>query len=127
MPAQELEHVKKSLSEQDGRIKSLEDTVHAVLPPLFEKIDKTVNAQHEVCLEIRDLINQMAANSKDMIRVSNRMDKLEINHTTLKEEVIENRPLVKLVKGLGTRIFWFAFVIAGAAFAIILTAVDFNK
>lgn len=122
MPAKELESVKQSLSEQDSRIKSLESTVSAVLPPLLEKFDNNANEMHKLCLSINDLVSGLAQNSKEIVMFGNRLGKVEDKFTELKEEVIENRPLVKLVKGLGVRIFWFAFIITGAAVAIILAA-----
>ena len=122
MPAEELESVKKSLNEQDSRIKSLESTVTAVLPPLLEKFDNNATEMHKLCLSINSLVSGLAQNSKEITMFSNRLDKQEIRFTELKEEVIENRPLVKLVKGLGVRIFWFALIVSGAAFAIIMTS-----
>ncbi len=126
MPAQELENVKKSLSDQDSRIKSLEITVSATLPPLLEKLDEHITSQHELSLSIRDLIGGLAQNSKEIVMFSNRLDKQEAKFTELKEEVIETRPLVKVVKGLGVKIFWFSFTVAvGAitvAFAVVMAA-----
>jgi len=120
MPQKELESVKKTLSDQQGRIKTLEDTVSAVLPPLLEKFDNNATEMHKLCISINDLVNQMSSNSKELVRFGNRMDKIEINFTDLKEEVIENRPLVKMVKGLGVKVFWLAGAIVVAAFAIIV-------
>ena len=123
MPAKELESVKSKLNEQDGRIKSLESTVSAVLPPLLEKFDKSTGEMHKLCLSINSLVSGLEQNSKEMLMFSNRLDKAELNHTILKEEVIENRPLVKVVKGLGIKVFWYAFVLAGSALSIAFAVV----
>ena len=119
MPQQELESVKKCLTEQDGRIKSLEITVSATLPPLLEKFDENIASQHELSLSIRDLVAGLSQNSKEIVMFSNRLDKLEVKLTELKEEVIENRPLVKLVKGLGSKMIYTALAIVVAAVAVI--------
>ena len=119
MPARELESVKSKLNEQDSRIKSLEITVSATLPPLLEKFDENIASQHELSLSIRDLVAGLSQNSKEIVMFSNRLDKLEVKLTELKEEVIENRPLVKLVRGLGAKMIYTALALVVAAIAVI--------
>ena len=121
MPQKELETVKAAISQQDGRIKSLEDTVAATLPPLLEKFDKFISVQHEVSISMNNLVNQMASHSKDISRFGNRVEKVETNFSALKEEVIEGRPLVRLVKGLGNKMLGLAFTIFFAAIAIVIS------
>lgn len=123
MPQKELESVKRSLNEQDGRITSLESTVTAVLPPVLEQLGDNAKEMHKLCISINNLCNVQTQNSKEMLMFNNRIDKIEQNFTGLKEEVIENRPLVKVVKGLGVKIFWYSFVLAGGAFSVAFAVV----
>lgn len=120
MSVTELETVKNQLREQNHRIESLESTVKETLPPLLEKFDHNTTEMHKLCISINDLVNQIGTQRKESEKINRRTDKIEEKLSSLRDEVIESRPLVKVVRSLGTKMLWFSFTIVGAAVSIIM-------
>lgn len=113
MSANDLSNVTKDIAEMKAKI--------AVIEASSSKWDSVLDKLHEVCISINGLVTSNDIQLKEYERVVKRQDKLENNHTSLKEEVIENRPLVKAVKALGLKIMWFALSVVGAATVIVIS------
>lgn len=113
MSANDLNNVTKELAEQKVRISTLEG--------IADKFDKVADQLHELCISINSLTNKYDSHATEFERSRKRLDKIESNHSALKEEVIENRPLVKAVKALGLKIMWFSLTVVGAATVIVIS------
>lgn len=119
MPVTDQSSIDSELSKHEIRITGLEHTLDIIVKPLIKKLEEGNAVTQELILTLNNLCNEMNNCTKEVERITRRVDKSEDRHTELREEVVSNRMLVKLVKGLGVKIFWFSLVIAGAAFSII--------
>ena len=121
MPASDIKEIQKSVIEQGHRIKNLEDHISDVLPPLLEKFDNNAQQMHELCLSINDLVNQVKSQTKETEKLHRKFDKLQERHDILQDEVVENRILVKAVKGLGSKMLFAGLSVIGVAVVIVMT------
>ena len=132
MSAEAIKKLQESQSEHSVKIQSLEKTIENVFPPLLAKLDTLTDRLHEnsesINLHIQKSTSQGDSSKEAFERVRVQQEKLENsigkvkdNLTTLKNEVIENRPVLKVVAGLGNRLIVLAVVIVAAASAIIMS------
>lgn len=131
MSAEKLAELEKQQSEHGHQIKSLENTVENVFPPLMDKLDALTDRLHEnskaITLHIEKFSMQESNNKDAFERVRKQQEETvkqlnvdRVNFTKIKDEVIENRVVLKAVKGLGAKMAIFALTVVGAAVMIII-------
>ena len=113
MSANDLKDVTNDIVEMKSKI--------AVIEANSSKWDGIIDKLHEVCISINDLVSSNKMQMKEYERTIKRQDKLESNYVALKEEVIETRPLVRMVKALGLKMIWFSMSVVGAAVVVVIS------
>lgn len=131
MSADAIRELQKNQDSHTIQIKSLETVIETVFPPLVEKIDKLADRLHEnseaINLSIQKSTSQGEVVTDAFDRVRKQQEKLESQQAKdrekfqlLSNEVIENRPILVAVKGLGNKLIGLAVIIIGSAVAIIM-------
>ena len=131
MSAEKLAELEKKQDAHGHQIQSLERTVETVFPPLLEKLDKLTDRLHEnseaITLHMQKSGIQENQNKEAFDRIRKEQEETvkqinidRVNFTKIKDEVIENRVVLKAVKGLGAKIAIFALTVVGAAILIIM-------
>lgn len=133
MPQTEaIKKIEESQAVQKERLSSLEKTYDRTLAPLLDKMDKLTTSIHEnsqsINLQMQKSALQADASKEDVARLTKRQDALDKSATEdrkkillLNNEVIENRPVLNAVKGLGNKLLLAAFLIVAAAVAVIMS------
>lgn len=131
MSPEEIAAIKSQQQVHGLKIESIQNTIENVFPPLMDKLTVLTERLHEnseaITLHIEKSGLQDEARKAAFERIRIQQEKLEKtqakdreNFQTLKDEIIENRPILRMVKGLGTKLVGLAIVVLASAVAIIM-------
>ena len=112
MPAEELKRLKSRQDSLESQLFAIDKTVQSLLAG----IEKLVGAVSEQSKEFAVFSANYKNQIEDNKRTGERLEKIEEKFTILSNEVIESRPVMKVVSGLSNKLIGFGlgmFVLVG--------------
>lgn len=125
MPHEDIIKLKQQQSVQEEKINAIEKTLETKVDSLVTKLDKLADAIHESTIESAKISIQQTEQLKYNERMNKRMDKLVDDYRALSNEVVENRPIIKIIKGIGAKLLGYTVAIVvscGGVVAALLTS-----
>lgn len=131
MSPEDLAAIRSKQEVHGLKIESIEKTIENVFPPLMDKLTVLTERLHEnseaitLHIEKSGIQDEAAKAAFERIRIQQeKLDTIQTkdreNFQKLKDEIIENRPIIRMVKGLGTKLVGLAIIVLGSAVAIIM-------